>query len=110
MRSVVQRTFLGVVSPKRLELFSLFFRITVRAPYPERFMSVLTGEVKWLAKHISPSLNLWLVMGGNPLGVFGPQSGKRSRAELCEHKFRKPEWFAFLNEIHIPRAIGLYCQ
>lgn len=51
-------------------------RITVRAPYPERFLSVLTSEVKWLVENFWKGLNCEVVVPCiEPCGKEQPGQG-----------------------------------
>lgn len=65
-------------------------RITVRAPYPERFLSVLTNEVKWLVESFWAGLRCDVMV---PCLVMQPNgehcSGLFEVRKLIENKRRK---------------------
>jgi Leucine-rich repeat (LRR) protein len=69
-------------------------RITVRAPYPEKFLSVLTREVEWLAESFWEGLRCdTMVPCIEPCGRQAPGTGLFEVAKLIESKRRRrPEY------------------
>jgi internalin A len=69
-------------------------RITVRAPYPERFLSVLTSEVKWLVENFWAGLRCdVMVPCVEPCGKKAPGTGLFEVQKLIESKRRsRPEY------------------
>jgi Leucine-rich repeat (LRR) protein len=64
-------------------------RITVRAPYPERFLSVLTSEVKWLVEGFWAGLRCdVMVPCVEPCGKNAPGTGLFEVRKLIESKKR----------------------
>jgi len=78
-----------------LELIAYDIRITVRAPYPERFLSILTHEVKSLVE----SSRRWegircnvMVPCIEPCGMNAPGTGLYEVEKLYESKRNRPEY------------------
>ena len=69
-------------------------RITVRAPYPERFLSVLTNEVKWLVESFWTGLRCDVMVPCLvPCGKDAPGTGLFEVQRLIESKQRqRPEY------------------
>jgi Leucine-rich repeat (LRR) protein/GTPase SAR1 family protein len=69
-------------------------RITVRAPYPERFLSVLTSEVKWLVESFWTGLRCDVMVPCiEPCGKKAPGTGLYEVQKLIESKRRdRPEY------------------
>lgn len=69
-------------------------RITVRAPYPEAFLSVLTHEVKWLVESFWAGLRCdVMVPCQDPCGKNAPGTGLFEVQKLIESKRKKrPEY------------------
>jgi internalin A len=69
-------------------------RITVRAPYPERFLSVLTYEVKWLVENFWAGLRCEVMVPCiMPCGNNAPGTGLFEVQKLIESKRQKrPEY------------------
>ena len=64
-------------------------RITVRAPYPERFLSVLTSEVKWLVENFWAGLRCNVMVPClKPCGKDAPGTGLFEVEKLIESKRR----------------------
>jgi Leucine-rich repeat (LRR) protein/GTPase SAR1 family protein len=62
-------------------------RITVRAPYPERFLSVLTSEVKWLVESFWAGLRCNVMVPClEPCGKGAPGNGLFEVQKLIESK------------------------
>jgi len=62
-------------------------RITVRAPYPERFLAVLTGEVKWLVENFWSGLRCdVMVPCVEPCGKKAPGTGLFEVQKLIKSK------------------------
>lgn len=62
-------------------------RITVRAPYPERFLSVLTYEVKWLVENFWEGLRCDVMVPCiEPCGKNAPGTGLYDVRNLIESK------------------------
>jgi Leucine-rich repeat (LRR) protein len=69
-------------------------RITVRAPYPERFLSVLTSEVKWLVENFWAGLRCdVMVPCVEPCGKKAPGTGLFEVQKLIgSKKSQRPEY------------------
>jgi internalin A len=69
-------------------------RITVRAPYPERFLAVLTSEVKWLVENFWSGLRCdVMVPCVEPCGKKAPGTGLFEVQKLIESKKKqRPEY------------------
>jgi len=69
-------------------------RITVRAPYPEAFLSVLTHEVKWLVESFWAGLRCDVMVPCiEPCGKSAPGTGLFEVQKLIESKKRhRPEY------------------
>jgi Leucine-rich repeat (LRR) protein len=69
-------------------------RITVRAPYPERFLAVLTSEVKWLVENFWSGLRCdVMVPCVEPCGRKAPGTGLFEVRKLIESKKKqRPEY------------------
>jgi len=72
-----------------LEHVSKDIRIIVRAPYPERFLSVLTSEVKWLVENFWAGLRCNVMVPClKPCGKGMPGTGLFEVEKLIESKRR----------------------
>ena len=69
-------------------------KITVRAAYPERFLSYLTEEVKWLVESFWEGLNCNIMVPCiSPCGMSSPGHGLFEVQKLIESKKKKrPEY------------------
>ncbi|MGA2797882.1 MAG: COR domain-containing protein [Thermoguttaceae bacterium] len=73
-----------------LEYIGNDVRITVRAPYPERFLTVLTYEVKWLVENFWAGLRCEVMVPCiEPCGRNAPGTGLFEVQKLIESKRRK---------------------
>ncbi len=73
-----------------LEYVSNDVRISVRAPYPERFLSVLTSEVKWLIENFWAGLRCEVMVPCiEPCGKKAPGTGLFDVQKLIESKKSK---------------------
>ena len=69
-------------------------RITVRAPYPERFLSVLTNEVKWLVDNIWKGLHCEVMVPCvEPCGKKRPGTGLFKVQFLIANKKQKEDTY-----------------
>jgi hypothetical protein len=70
-----------------LEQISTGVKITVRAAYPERFLSYLTEEVKWLVEHFWEGLRCNVMVSCiQPCGMNAPGQGLFEVQKLIESK------------------------
>jgi Leucine-rich repeat (LRR) protein len=73
-----------------LEYLANDIRITVRSPYPQRFLTVLTYEIKWLVENFWTGLRCdVMVPCVQPCGSNEPGSGLFEVEKLIESKRRK---------------------
>lgn len=70
-----------------LEHIGTDIRITVRAPYPERFLAILTSEVKWLVENFWAGLRCNVMIPClQPCGRSAPGTGLFEVYKLIESK------------------------